>query len=327
MHIRRATFALLIAGLSAGILMSCSGSYGGGGSNPPATLTISVSPTTITLGQSATVTWNSNAPCTATGAWSGAKATSGSETVTPAQTGTFTYTLVCSGGGYGASESMSATLTVNPVTMVGLSIGNGCCDKLDPFPVIGITTDAGDDRFLLLGTHYVGKVGAPQIAYETCSSCLAGRRVADPNDFKLLAVTQRVSARASIRVLNLTPQPETVEFTVPYDHSSERPSGAAAVQGTYTTNLGTGYTLTIVIDSAGQVIGNDTNGCSLDGRVSARRPTVDYYDVVLDASACGHSNGRYSGNAALIFDGTSRATELFLSASNAGSAIGWRLSR
>jgi hypothetical protein len=319
------SLACIVAGLCAGILASCSGSgYGGGGSRPPATLTISVSPETITLGQSATVTWNSNAPCMASGAWSGNKPASGSETVTPAQTGTLTYTLICRGGGYGESSSESATLTVNPAAVASLTTGNGCCNRLEPFPVIGITTGSGDDRFLLLGTHYVGKVGAAQTAYATCSSCLAGPLKADPNDFKLLAVTPRASARASIKAPSLTSQPETVEFTVPYDQSFDRPSSAAAIRGIYTTNLGTGYTLTITVDSTGQVIGNDTNGCSLEGRISS---TVNYYDVVLNVSACGDSNGPYGGKAALIFDGTGRATELFLSASNTKAAIGWQLSR
>jgi hypothetical protein len=257
----------------------------------------------------------------------GTKAASGSETVTPATTGTLTYTLICSGGGYRESQSRSATLTVTSAAVASLTTGNGCCNQLESFPVIGITTGSGEDRFLLLGTHYVGKVGAAQTAYATCSSCLAGSLKADPNEFKLLAVTSRASARASIKAPNLTSLPETVEFTVPYDRSFKRQSNAAAVQGVYTTNLGTGYTLTITVDSTGQVIGNDTNGCSLDGKVSASHPSVGYYDVVLDVNACGNSNGRYGGKAALIFDSTGRATELFLSASSASAAIGWRLSR
>ena len=328
MCIPRATLTFIVAGFSAGLLIGCGGGgYGGGGSNPPASLTISVSPTTITLGQSATVTWNSNAPCTASGAWTGSKAASGSETVTPAQTGTFTYTLVCRGGGYGESSRESAALTVNPAAVASLVIGHGCCDRLDPFPVVGITTDSGDDRFLLLGTHYVGTVGAAQTAYATCSSCLAGSRATDPNGFRLLAVSRGGSVRASISAPKLTPQPESIEFTVPYDRSFERPTGVAAIQGSYTTHLGTGYTLTITVDSAGQVTGNDTNGCRLEGEVTASRPTADYVDVVLDVSSCASNDGRYGGNAALILDNTGRAAELFLSASNASSAIGWRLSR
>ncbi len=327
MRICRATFTCIVVGLGVGVLMSCSGGYGPP-TFSPATLTIAVSPTTITLGQSATITWTSNAPCTASGAWMGTKAASGNETVTPATTGTLTYTLICSGGGYRESQSRSATLTVTSAAVASLTTGNGCCNQLEPFPVIGITTGSGEDRFLLLGTHYVGKVGAAQTAYATCSSCLAGGPLkTDPNEFKLLAVTARASARASIKAPNLTSQPETVEFTVPYDQSFDRPSSAAAVQGVYTTNLGTGYTLTITVDSTGQVIGNDTNGCSLDGKVLASHPSVGYYDVVLDVNACGNSNGRYGGKAALIFDSTGRTTELFLSASSASAAIGWRLSR
>ena len=247
--------------------------------------------------------------------------------VTPASAGTFTYTLVCSGGGYHESPSRSATLTVTSTAVASLMSGNGCCKELEPFPVIGITTGTGEDRFLLLGTHYVGKVGTAQTAYATCSSCLTGAREADPNDFKLLAVMPHASARASIKAPNRVSQPETVEFTLPYDRSFDQPPSAAAVQGIYTTNLGTGYTLTISVDSAGQVIGNDTSGCSLDGRISASRPAVGYYNVVLDVNACGKSDGRYDGKAALIVDGSGRATELFLSASNASAAIGWRLSR
>ena len=260
---------ILIAGLAAGLLASCGGgSYGGGGSNPPATLTISVSPDTITLGESATVTWTSNAPCMASGAWNGNKTASGSETVMPAQAGAFTYTLICRGGGYGSSDSESATLTVIPAMVASLVTGNACCNRLEPFPVTGITTASGEDRFLLLDTHYVGKVGAAQVAYATCNSCLAGRLKKDPNDFKLIAVAPRKSARASIRTTLPTSGTGIVEFTVYRDASHKRPAGAAAVQGIYTTNLGTGYTLTITVDSAGEVIGNDTNGCRLAGRVS-----------------------------------------------------------
>jgi len=327
MRIRRAAFACIVAGLSAALLMSCGGGYGGGGSLPAATLTISVAPTTITLGQSATVTWTSNASCMASGAWSGAKAASGSETVTPTVTGPSIYTLICSGGAYGSSESLSATLTVNPPMAAGLWSSNGCCVMSDPFPVTGITSDSGDDRFLLLGTHYVGKMGAAQTAYATCNSCLAGLLEADSHAFKLLAITPRVSVRESIKAPKLTTRPTTVSFTASYDQSFERPSSTATVQGVYTTNLGTGYTLAIAIDATGQVTGNDTNGCNLAGNVSTSHPAVDYYDVVLDVSTCGNSNGRYNGNAALIFDSTGRATALFLSASNANAAIGWSLSR
>ena len=330
MRVLHLTFACLITGLGAGLLAGCGGSGygGGGGSNPPASLTISVDPDSITLGESATITWTSNAPCTASGDWMGSKDMSGTETVTPTATGTFTYTLVCRGEGYGSSERESDTLTVTAAAVAGLVIGNGCCKGLEPFAVAGITTDSGEDRFLLLDTHYVGKVGQAQAAYATCGTCLAGElKAADPNDFKLLAVTPRTSARASVRTQQPTPSLNAVEFSVPYDKSFARPAGAAAIQGIYTTNLGTGYTLTFTVDSTGQVIGSDTNGCRLAGRFSPGRATENQYGVKLEVSACGRSDGLYKGRAALIFDATGEAAELFLSASNPRSAIGLRLSR
>ena len=109
-------------------------------------------------------------------------------------------------------------------------------------------------------------------AFATCDSCLAGKAGTDLRDFKLLRITHQ---------------------------ALERPSGVAALQGIYTTNLGTGYTLTITVDASGLVAGIDTNGCSLHGQVKD-------YDLALDVSACGESNGRYDGQAALI-SGSSRA--------------------
>ncbi len=288
--------ALLSAvfGLSSGLLVGCGGGSYGGGGMPPATLTISVSPSTITLGQSAIITWSSNAPnCTASGAWNGSKAGSGSETVTPAATGTLTYTLVCSGGRYGESEAGSATLTVEAAAIAALWIGDACCIESKSFQVAGLTSDTGDFRILLPGSHYVGKVGKAKARFATYDSYLAGKARTDLHDFKLLRITHQ---------------------------TLERPTGVAALQGVYTTNLGTGYTLTITVDTFGLVTGTDTNGCTLHGQIKD-------YDLALDVSACGDSNGRYDGKVALIPGSAELATELFLSASKADAAVGWRLSR
>ena len=323
MKFPRVMFLCVAIGFGAGFLVSC----GGGGYYAYASLTISVSPTTITLGQSATITWTSEAPCTASGAWSGSKAASGSEMVTPTQTGSFTYSLVCGDDVWGPSKLKSATLTVNPAALAGLWIGDACCVKSDSFPVIGLTNDSGDYRFLVLGAHYVGKAGSAPAAYATCSSCLAGQLETDRHDFRLFAITPRISAHESINALNSMAHPEDVVFSVPYDRAFERPSDVAILQGNYTSNLGTGYTLTITIDAASNISGIDTNGCSLQGQVLTSHPGLNNYNVVLDVTNCGNRGGRYHGNAALIFDGSGRATELYLSASNASAAIGWRLSR
>jgi hypothetical protein len=120
---------------------------------------------------------------------------------------------------------------------------------------------------------------------------------------------------------------EVVRFSIPYDQSFERPARVAALEGHYTTHLGTGYTFTLSIESSGRLTGIDTNGCRLQGRASSRHPSFNAFEVALDVSACGESDGRYTGDAALLFNGSDWAAGLFLSASNPNSAIGWRLDR
>lgn len=240
--------------------------------------------------------------------------------------------LACGGGGGGGgSVGGGGGSGGGPApTDFGLWTGTGCCVRLDPFPVAGITSDSGDYRFLVLGRHYVGKLGAGQTTYATCDSCLAGAPVADPHDFRLLDIVAHTLVAARVVEPNpFSADPPTLmfNFDVPYDRSFEQSSSTAKLQGVYTTNLGTGYTLTIAVDAAGQVNGTDTNGCNLAGSILTGHPSINYYDAVLDVSSCGNVNGRYPGNATLIFDDNGRATALFLSVSNANAAIGWQLDR
>jgi hypothetical protein len=235
--------------------------------------------------------------------------------------------MVCSGGRYSESEQGSATLTVEAARSAGLWVGDGCCVDTQSFAVAGLTNEAGGYRFLLLGTHYVGKSGEVPASYTTSDSGLAGRRATDPHAFRLLAIAPRASVRETIVATNRDGDAQIVRLSIPYDRSFERPARVGALEGHFTTHLGTGYTFTLSIESTGRLTGIDTNGCRLQGRASARHPSFNAFDVALDVSACGESDGRYAGDAALLFGGSDRATGLFLSASNPNSAIGWRLDR
>ena len=290
------TILLAIAAALAG----CGGGYGGGGSGGggAASISMSIAPTTITLGASATITWSSNgSQCIAGGAWSGSKSGDGSQSVTPTATGTLTYTLVCSGGGYGNSQTGTATLTVN-AALASTFTGEACCMGAEKFPVEGITSESGELRFLGLDRHFVAKSGEPTAEFETCDTCLAGALVND----------------------QLAIDPSSLELR-------SRPSDSAALEGQYTTHLASGYTLTVSIDAAGRLTGIDTRGCRFDGQTRARTPASRVVDVELEVSACGSSDGRYTGNAALFSATESKPARLLLSASNAKSAIGWQLSR
>lgn len=284
--------------LVAGVLAGCGGSYGGGdGGGGPATISFAVNPATITLGASATLTWNTNGNnCTASGDWTGQKAASGSEQVTPTEARVHTYELRCGGGRYGESPTRTATLTVDPVAVAALWTADACCDQGQANKVRGMTDSAGSSRFMLDGRHYVTRAGAAPAAYATCVTCLAGPRLAE------------APAPALIRV-----EPVVADRAVPLD-------------GSYTTHLGAGYTLTITVDAAGEVFGSDTRGCRMNGRVAGRGSAMGSADLVLDVSGCNRSNGRYTGYMALVAD-ASGDMELLVSASNSRSAIGWRLDR
>ena len=283
----------------AAVLAGCGGYGGGGGGGGAATLNMSINPATITLGQSATVTWSSNGnTCAASGAWSGSKPGDGTESVTPAATGPHTYSLVCSGGGYGESEQDSVTLTVNPVVVAATFTGEACCAGAETFPVEGITSDSGELRFFGQSRHFVAKAGKPAVEFATSESSLAGALADD----------------------KLAIKPSSLQMR-------NRPSESAALEGNFTTHLASGYTLTASIDADGRLTGVDTRSCRFDGKTHARRPASQVVDVELEVSACGVSDGRYEGAAALVSGTEGGPDRLLLSVSNDKSAIGWQLSR
>ena len=106
-----------------------------------------------------------------------------------------------------------------------------------------------------------------------------------------------------------------------------RPSDSAALEGHYTTHLGSGYTLTVSIDATGRMTGIDTRGCRFDGQTRARKPVSQVVEVDLEVGACGVSDGHYQGAAALFSETEGGPARLLLSVSNAKSAIGWQLNR
>jgi hypothetical protein len=81
----------------------------------------------------------------------------------------------CGGGGGGDSGGESGMAACS--SKAGLWVGNGCCYRFDPFPVVGMTDEKGVSRFILLSRHYVGKIGGHQTAYShPCFLSLAPSR-------------------------------------------------------------------------------------------------------------------------------------------------------
>jgi hypothetical protein len=233
----------------------------------------------------------------------------------------------CGGGGGGGSGDGSGMASGS--SKAGLWVGNGCCYRFDPFPVVGMTDEKGTSRFILLSRHYVGTIGGHQTAYSTCGSCLAGPLADDPYWFQLGPVTPGVSVSGKVTTPGGAGQnPLTSKFGVPFAAVFKQPSSLSDIDDLYTTNFDTGYALTFEIEVTGQLFGTDTNGCVLSGHVLANHPDEDLYDVDLDVSSCGDKNGKYIGNAVALFDESgNKRNRLFLSVSNPAAAIGLTLDR
>jgi hypothetical protein len=113
-----------------------------------------------------------------------------------------------------------------------------------------------------------------------------------------------------------------------YSDVYRRPASLATAAGVYTASDGNGYTLTVTIQSDGQLDGSDTLGCVLIGSVAVPDPAVNYYSAVADATTCGTLDGHYVGMLSLSdLVAPNDNLTLNLSLSNSGAAIFKRLTR
>jgi hypothetical protein len=103
---------------------------------------------------------------------------------------------------------------------------------------------------------------------------------------KMLTITPGVEAIASVRAPPGTTGSEAYLISAKFDPASSRPSRLADLGGSYTTYLGTGYTLTITTDAAGEVRARIQMG-SLAGKASAVRPGVNSFRMALTVGNCG----------------------------------------
>jgi hypothetical protein len=136
MRNRYSNGAGIVLAACAAVLSAC-----GGGSTPmpAATFSTPAQATSIHLGQSVALTWASAyaTACTASsssasaGAFSGTVPTSSTQSVAPTAAGSVTYTLQCSGAG-GMVTAHSATITVSPSVLSGLSTISTIGSTLDP---------------------------------------------------------------------------------------------------------------------------------------------------------------------------------------------------
>jgi hypothetical protein len=129
-----------VPGIAAAACITALSACGGGSTPmPAAAFSTPTQAMSIHLGQSVALTWASTyaTSCTASsssatgGAFTGTVPTSSTQSVAPTAAGSVTYTLQCSGAG-GTVTAHSATITVSPSLLSGLSTITTIGSTLDP---------------------------------------------------------------------------------------------------------------------------------------------------------------------------------------------------
>jgi hypothetical protein len=80
--------------------------------------------------------------------------------------------------------------------------------------------------------------------------------------------------------------PRTATLNLTYDTVYDRPASLALVSGTWGETIGTTYTLTLAIDSAGTINGSDSQGCVYSGTVRIPDRDHDLYTLNVDIQSC-----------------------------------------
>lgn len=109
---------------------------------------------------------------------------------------------------------------------------------------------------------------------------------------------------------------ETGTISLAYDSASyEVPSSVSKVEGMWgRSSTSTGYAVTVSIDSNGNFVGNDTDGCTIQGTISAPFPSYNAYRMrnvyvncpsfvaeVGPGSGIGQIDSQVSNPGALVF--------------------------
>lgn len=114
-------------------------------------------------------------------------------------------------------------------------------------------------------------------------------------------------------------------FNLVYSELYERASSLGLTSGVWSyTELASGggvYTVTLTVDSNGELFGSDTDGCVFTGRIDIINSDYNAYRATASVSSCGELDGNYTGLAYLSDTANGINTALTFSISNASHAF------
>ena len=222
-------------------------------------------------------------------------------------------TLLAGCGGGGSSSSTPVATADATGVWEGTITQNG----VGTFSVTGLIT-GGQMRFLSAdgNTIYEGTVSVSGNTFTATTSNYA----IDGGIFSTSTLTGSVVTANSISGTFTSSDGGSGSFSLTYDPITTRGSSLATITANWFVTDGSGYSMSLTIDSAGTLNGSDSDGCVYTGQVNIIDPTVNIYGISLTASSCGFYDGAYSGYA-VVADDTGTNDALVFTVSNANVVL------
>ena len=212
-------------------------------------------------------------------------------------------TLAACGGGGGGTSTPTSNPPPGTESAVGLwkgtitSTGSGQTQQ-----ALGTVTDDGQFHLMTAnGVNYVGQMAASPGNFSMTMSGYVPVGQTFPNGAQNGSMSFSGTVTSSGMMSGTySGAGESGTFSMTMDPMGTRSASMQMVAGTYTRSNSSGYTVTMTVDSNGQMTGSDTQGCVFNGTVSVPFPAHNFYGMNMTVTSCGALNGSYNGMGTLV---------------------------
>jgi hypothetical protein len=191
----------------------------------------------------------------------------------------------------------------------------------------GIVTQNNDAYFITeSGIQYVGTISVKgnKISGNLSAYAPAGMTFPDGNTNGSISINGTVIARG-VMIGTYSGVGDTGSFSLVYSSLYERPSSISTVSDNWAFST-FGYSISLSIDSSGNISGSDLHGCAYTGTIRTIHTSYNAYEVEVDVTSCGTLNGNYTGLATLVDNITTNDT-LIVGVADSQHAVAYTLSR
>lgn len=209
----------------------------------------------------------------------------------------------CGGGGGSGSSSSGGSSGTPTTTTAGLWKGTLTSSTTGQSSLVVAMTDSdGHSAWMTTdGRVYDGSMPmtGENFQYSMTGYMDASGHFADGTNYGMGTMTIDTHT-ASMMSGHYTGNGQTGNFSMNLSPMWQRDASLSDIAGTYTRSTSTGYTMTMSIDTHGQMTGSDTSGCVFSGTMTAPDPHHDLYRMDVTVSSCGELDGAYHGMGSLV---------------------------